>query len=295
LRNASHFIGACFSLAVKNIHLKRSWLIAGLGGLLLLVIGFIPLMLAVGLIGLSPIGLIAIGLFSTLLAFLLLAWGQITALVTSKAFAEAIQNIDGSESASESSFDVIVNHGFDAFLLAVMLPGIFILKKFRQLFKRESGAQFDWLNARYLVIPVISLEDLKLAKALERIKQIIAENLLRFRENLVPITSIAHILQWFLMLSGIVLGFVIGIKIADPLTANPWQRVLGAGLGLLTTGILSNLGIVFSNFIKACYATALYQWVRNVELARETGESGKAAPPEILRKILGMQTSQNKE
>jgi hypothetical protein len=87
----------------------------------------------------------------------------------------------------------------------------------------------------------------------------------------------------------------VGLKIADPAVVGPWQRVLAAGIAMLIAWLPTIIGIMFSTFARSCYATALYQWVRNVAAARESGDTTKAQPPAILAQVLGMTNQPQKD
>jgi hypothetical protein len=147
--------------------------------------------------------------------------------------------------------------------------------------------QTDWFPARTLALPVTALEDLHLKDTLARLRQIVHENLLRFRTNLIPVHPVAAVVQILLTAGGIVLAFVIGTRIADPQTAGAWQRVLAAGIGMLIAWFPTMIGILFGSFTRICYATALYEWTQNVAAARESGQAAKAQPPAILSQALG--------
>ena len=291
---AFRFIEACFSLAFKDTRLQKTWLLSGLGGLILFILGAIPLMLTAGLIGLNPVGLILLGLLSILIAFGLLVWVNLVGLQVSQAFAAVIRGADESLPPVESHEDVLITHGLDGLLFILAEPGLTLLRLFQQLFKKNQTDQPDWFDAHYLTIPVISLEGRNLTQTVARIKQIIGDNLLRFQADLIQVKTVARIVQWGMMVGGILLGFVIGFKIADPWAGGAWRRAWAAAAGLLVAGLPAFLGAFFHAFTVTCYHTALYQWVINVESALELGET-KAAPPEILRQVMGKNPSTKEE
>ncbi|MBG0788595.1 MAG: hypothetical protein H0S79_26195, partial [Anaerolineaceae bacterium] len=144
-----------------------------------------------------------------------------------------------------------------------------------------------WLEARTLALPVTAVEGTSFTGTLERLRQIVNENLMRFREDLIAVRFAAGLVEFLLIAAGIVLGFVVGLKISDPAAADPWQRILAAGIAMLIAWAFSIIGIMFSSFTRACYATALYQWANNVAEARASDDAGKAQPPAILAKVLG--------
>lgn len=294
LQYAFRFIRASLSLAIENTRLLKPWLHLSLGSMALIIIWFFPLALVVGLIGLRPVSMILVGLICIFVFFSLLVWGEITALQTSQTFSKLIQGND-QFSVPESPGQVMASHWFDVFLYVLIFPGEKILHIVRYLFKKDTNNLPVWINVHYLIVPVISLEDLDLAQAVVRVRQIIRDNLLRFNADLVRVRLIARIVQWFLLVCGVYLGFVAAVNIANPATAGLWRRIFGLAVGLVLGGVPTIIGILFSTFTRACYYTSLYQWVRNVETARRTGNAGTASPPAILRQVLGKSSSSKKE
>ena len=293
LKYAVRFISASFSLAIKNAQLRKPWVRLSLGNLLLMVLWLIPLALVVGWIGLEPVGLILIGLISILLMVSLFAWGEITALQTSQIFAAFLQ--EEAVPAPDSKMPVMPDRYGDIVILVLSLPGLQFIQGFRALFKNNENTLSAWFNARALVLPVIALENLSLAWALDRVNQIVRDRLLRFRSTHIGVRRFANVVQWILVLSGAVLGYLAAINLADPITAGSWQRILGTAVGVFVGGIPVTLGILFSTFARTCYHTALYQWVRNVETAHQQGDAGQASVPPILRQVLGKYSSSKKE
>jgi len=283
LKHGFRFIGASLRLAFKHSQLRKSWLYLGIGSLLLIILWFIPLALVVLLIGLTPLGLVLISALSIFLVFSLLIWGEITTLQLSPVAAILLQ-----ESSLERSLPLkpIQMHWGDIALWMLTKPGFILLTAFRRLLRHEAQTT-RWYETRGLVTSVICLEDRKLVGAVERVEQILNDNLLRFRPALVRVHLIARIVQWMMLGGGIALGTFVAVSLADPTSASPWQQALGMGVGLLPAWLLTMIGGLFSTFTRTCYQTSLYIWVRNVELARKKNDPDKAAPPEILRNVLG--------
>lgn len=291
LKYAFRFISASFSLAVNNPRLQRSWLYLGVGSLLVLIIWFLPLSLIVYSLGLQPVGMVLVGLICTFALISLLVLAKIFALYTCRTF---VTN-GGDQEEHRAKLSLLPEHWVDAALFALSLPGRQLRQAFQRIISHEKTDPSPWLDAYYLILPVICLEDLSLLQAVERVNQIMGDHLLRFRADLVRVRLVADVVQWVLMLGGITLGFIVSISLVDPTTAGNGPRVLGAGIGMFIAWLPAMIGLLFSTYTRTVYTTALYQWVRNVEAARQTQERGKAYPPEILRLVLGKYSSRNKE
>jgi hypothetical protein len=127
------------------------------------------------------------------------------------------------------------------------------------------------------------------------VKQILTDHLLRFRPELVGVALIARLGQWGLIISGVVLGFWVTLILGDPWMAGLRRSTLNVAIGLTVGGVPLLMGMFFSSFIRSAYHTALYQWVRNVEAARQTGDTSQASAPMILQQVLVHHSSSKKE
>ncbi|MFU8825982.1 MAG: hypothetical protein ACNA70_00660 [Brevefilum sp.] len=293
LRYALRFISACFSRAMKFPRLRKPWLRLWMGGVALLVLWLIPMGVVMVLLGIRPFGMFLLGLFTILLLFCLLAWGELLAVETCLAFDDLIwieQQLPGS-SQERREFA----HWQDVLLWVLILPGLEIIRLFNLAFRPAHTAQSDWLTASYLMLPAIALEDFRLKQAIERVQQLERDHLLRFQPGLVGIRPLAGVVQWGLILGGGALGLWAGLKIADPVTASLLMRLLALFVGVMLAGVLAVLGIHFSSFYRACYYTTLYQWVLNVENARMTGDASVSSPPVILSQVMNIKNSSKKE
>ncbi len=295
IRNAFRFIGASFSLALKHIKLQEPWFILGLGSLVILFFWFLPIAAVAGWVGLGPWGLALIGLLSIFALVDLICWGEISSLHTARIFF-AVDT--GASLDSMPTFKFLVTHTLDIVTLVLTLPVMLLVEGIKSLFpsgKASLDEKNIWLPAYTLAIPLIAIEDLPLKAALDQLRQIIKANLLRFRVDLIRVRLIAAIVEVLLIIIGVILAFVVGLKIANPQAAGSWQRILAAGIGMLIAWLPTLIGIIFSTYTRTCYATTLYQWVQNVASALQSGETAKAQPPAILRQVLGTVRSSKKE
>jgi len=294
IKNGFRFISASLALALKKVKLQEPWFALGLGSLVILFFWFLPIGVVVGLIGLTPLGLILIGALALLALVDLLIWGDITSLLTCRTFA----SLESEEPAENpSNFKFLISHTGAVILLALTVPLLSLGRTLKNLFAKPDSAQDDknrWLEAQTLALPVIAVEGTSFQKTLDRLRQIVKDNLLRFRESLIGVRLVAGLIEALLIVGGIALGFVIGLKITEPTSGDPWARVLAAGIAMLVASVPAIIGIMFSTFSRACYATALYQWVCNVAEARASNDTTKARPPMILANVLGT-TSQGKK
>lgn len=297
MRNLNYgfrFIGACFSLIKENPRLLLPWLYLIAGNLVLLIMWFMPLALAAVWLISSPVGFALLGVISVIGTASIIAWGEVPALYTCQiAFTAPEESVISEEKTSRSQRTI--NLWKNGLLLALARPGWAVIFWLYQLFNPKNHRRLAWLDARCLLHPVISLEGKSLNQAVDRVDQILSDNLLRFRPNLVKVDWIADFIHGFLVIIGLTAGFLIGFMVANPFTAGSLRRILGAAIGSCVAVLLITLGGIFSSFTRACYATTVYQWVRNIETVRQTDQAEKALTPAILKKVLEKHPSVKRE
>jgi hypothetical protein len=293
LNYAFRFIKACFPLAVKHSRLLKPWVNLWMGGISLLILWLIPLGAVITLLDLTPLGMVLIGLISILQLYTLLVWGEVTALETSRAF-DAITRGDFILSEATGITPEFA-HWKDIALWTLMLPGIELIRFFNPVFRPGKAVKHDWLGGSYVMLPVIALEDLILAEAVNRIKQLDRDRLLGFHPELIGISPLVGILQWLLILAGGIAGFWVGLLMADPVTAGVLSRLLAIAIGSLLAGSLALIGISFSSFNRACYYTTLYQRALNVEIARSSGVTNRGLAPALLSQVMRKTKPSKKE
>jgi len=293
LKYAFRFIGRSFQLAKENEALQKPWMVQSLGHFILLILWFLPLALVIGLIGFKPVGLILIGVIVVLLVISWWVWGEITASGFCQLFDALI--VDGNLTPENSNQKLFQDDWVDIFLFTLLLPGALLLVTIKRWFSKKISKQPGWIEQHPLIQPVIVLEDLDLKGAATRVEEMVEGHLLRFQVGLMRVNLVARIVEWLMLVLGFVGGIWVSTLIADPMTAGPWELLLGVGSGLLVAGVFGLFGFGFSAFTRACYHTTLYRWVRNVEAAKRSGDSHKARPPAILAQVLTGPIASNKE
>lgn len=288
LRYAFRFIEASFVKLFSDSRQQKNWLSFFVGGLILCALFLLPLALIIRYIGLSPLGLVLIGLIAGCIFLGLALWGKVQALITCQIFYQAIQDGDD-QTGLELPDRVRQRHWKDVLWWFFSKPWLQMAFWRERFFQGQVKAQALWLDAYHLITPIIALEDLNFSQAVQRAKEIQEERLLRFRSDLMAVRLVGALVQWVLIISGAVVGLLVAFNIAYATTTGFRRRLLGMGVGMVIVGAATLIGMAFKNFAEACYHTALYQWACNVASARQAGERGLALAPEILRRVFGRQ------
>ena len=284
LKYAFRFISASFCLSKNDKGQRRNWLSFLVGSVIIFAFWLLALVTVIYFIKLEPLNLILIGLIAFFLILSWLVWGKINALRTCAIFAKQIKE---DEIAAEdiSQTKKTKGHWGDACLLALSMPGLKIVAWFRRIFKKGANDKYLLLDAFHLLLPVIKLENLNLGQAVLRVKDMVQEKLLRFRSDLVRVRLLGAVVQWSLIILGLIISILINLRFADPITASLRRRLFFLGVGMAAGAVPATLGIFFNAFSQACFHTALYDWVRNIETARKTGAKDKASAPTILQQV----------
>ncbi|MFN2302481.1 MAG: hypothetical protein ACK2TV_01995 [Anaerolineales bacterium] len=281
---AFRFIAATFSLSKNDKELRRNWLTFILGSVIIFIFWLLALVAVIYFIKLKLLNSMLVGLIAFLVILSWLVWGKINALRTCAVFTNLIQERQ-MDTETETQAKRAKGHWFDAVLFALSMPGLKIIAWFRQILKKDDDKEALLLDAYHLILPVIELENLNLSQATARVKEMVQEKSLRFRSDLVRIRLLGGLLQWFLILVGILISILINLRFADPITASLRRRLFFLGVGMASGAVPATLGILFNDFTRACYHTTLYQWVRNIETARKTGAKDQASAPNILQQV----------
>jgi len=240
----------------------------------------------VSLIGLIPVGLFLMGLLIMIGLVSLLVWGNIISNEISKTFDILTQESDLFYDFEEQNH-WLTKRAFESALFFLALPGMHLLAGIKRMFRSPVSQDIRWVEGSYLALPVMANEQLSLDETIQRVKQLMAQNRARFQPGLIPVEWIGQIIQWVLIVLGLVIGFIVGKNISDPLDASFLMLVLAMLIGSLIAAAFMVIGIHFKSFTRTCYHTALYRWVRNVESASLSANPEQAKPPTILRQILG--------
>lgn len=126
-----------------------------------------------------------------------------------------------------------------------------------------------WTEATYLVLPAMVIEDIPLKGGLKRATQIVKENLLLVGVSTVGVGFATGLIGFFLSATGIVLGLGVGFGIVSVLGSASQVVALIAGItiGGLIALMFILIAVVIGNYTTTAYHTCLYLWARDVEKA----------------------------
>lgn len=143
-----------------------------------------------------------------------------------------------------------------------------------------------WTEASYLILPAMMIEDANLPTGIKRATQIARGNLLLVGVSTVGVRWITGFISFMLGAIGLVIGLVLGYGIVSVSNASTAGLVIGIGLGGLIFLIFALVASVISSYTMTAYNTCLFLWARDVEKAQEQGRAIQVAAPAPLAAAL---------
>jgi membrane-anchored glycerophosphoryl diester phosphodiesterase (GDPDase) len=289
------FLKQAWGMAFKDKDLLKPSLYALIAGMIVSVVGIIPIAGAAFLFGDSQIGQIILAVMGAIMIFVQFVVTYVFSAMTVYLIYGYLAEGDG---RMDKAWAVVRRDFFDILTLAAASTVVNVLKNAANRNKRGGvtasvvrGAanllQALWTEASYLILPAMVIDDLNLKNGMQRILNITKQNLL-----LIGISTVG--VRWVTGLIGFVFGFG-GFLIA---------LAIGGGALYLSGGInfVSGLAIVVALFIffglvmiasvinsytATAYHTCLYLWAREVEKSQAVGSSMPVRAPAPLAAVLG--------
>jgi len=292
------FLKQAWQMAFKDKDLLKPSIYALIAGMIVSVIGIIPIVGAVFLFGNSQFGNVIVFGLGAIMIFVQFIVSYIFSAMTVYLIYGYLAEGDG---RMDKAWDIVRRDFFDILTLAAASTAVNLLRNAAQRNRRGGIAaslargatnllQVLWTEASYLILPSMVIDDLNLKDGMQRVLNITRENLL-----LIGISTVG--VRWVTGLIGFVLGFV-GFLIA---------LAIGGGAVYLTgqVNVLSILAIavaafiffgfvmlssVISSYTTTAYHTCLYIWAREVEKVQVTaGQPVRVPAPAPLAAVLDVQ------
>ncbi len=143
-----------------------------------------------------------------------------------------------------------------------------------------------WTEAAFLILPAMVIEDINLRGGIRRATQIIKDNLLLVGISTVGVKTITGLVGFLLGVVGVGFGFGVGMGIVSASQGSVAGLITGVTLGILVATPFILLATVITTYTATAYHTCLYLWARDVEKARQAGQTGAVNAPSPLAAVL---------
>lgn len=283
-------------MAFKDTDLIKPSIYALIVGLIVSVIGMIPIALAAFILGTE--GIFAQAVLFVLGAILVFAQFVVSYIFSAMTVYLIYGYLSEGDGRMDKAWEIVKRDFIDILTLAAVSTVVNLLKQTAQK-NRKGGIvaglaraatralEALWTEAALLVLPAMVIDDLNLKDGLARIVQITKDNLLLVGISAVGVNWVTGLIGFVLGLIGAVIGFGVGYGVVLASGSATAGIVIGIVLGALIFFAFVTVASVISTYTGTAYHTCLYIWARETEKARAEGQTSPVAAPAPLAAVLG--------
>ena len=289
-----NFLKQAWGMAFKDRDLLKPSVYALIVGMIISIVGIIPIIITAMAFGDSQFGRILMGVLSAILMFV-----QFT--VTYVFSAMTIRLIYGYLTTGDARMDeawaIVRRDFFDILTLAAVSTIVGVLRNMANNNRKNNvlgsilrtamrAVEALWTEAALLVLPAMVIDDLNLKNGLARIVKITKENFLLIGISFVGVRWVTGLIGFAAVVVGLILAFAIGGGIAYVAGGSTAILIIGITIGGLIFFTFVMVSSLFSSYTSTAYHTCLYIWARDVEKATVEGRSTQVAAPAPLAAAL---------
>ena len=288
------FLKQAWQMAFKDRDLLKPSIYALIVGMLVSVLGIIPILGAVFLFGDSRFGNIILFVMGAALVFVQFIVTYVFSAMTVYLIYGYLSEGDG---RLDKAWGIVRRDLFDILTLAAASTAVNLIKNAANRNRRggiganivRSAAGFFetlWTEAAALVLPAMVIDDLNLKDGLARVWKITKENLLLIGISTVGVRFVTGLIGFVLGAGGFVIAFAIGggaTYLAGGLSA---VSLIAIAVGALIFFAFVMVASVIGSYTSTAYHTCLYIWARDVEKAQAAGQPIQVAAPAPLAAAL---------
>ncbi len=285
------FLTQSWKMAMADRDLIKPSIYALLVGLVVSIIGTIPIGLAAFILGTDgSFAQLILGIMGAILLFVQYAVTYIFSAMTIYLIYGYISEGDGK---MEKAWQIVQRDWLDILSLAAASTLVNVIKNIikgnsrqRNPIREAIAGLIDslWTEATFLVLPIMVIEDVNLKDGLKRATYLVKNNLLLIGVSMVGVNWITGLIGFVLGLGGILLGLGIAYPIISLAGENLPLIVFAVILGVFIASIFIMIANIISSYTSIAYHTCLYLWARDVERA---GTNANIPAPAPLAAVLG--------
>ena len=289
------FLQQAWSMAFKDKDLLKPSLYALVVGMIVSVIGIIPILIVAFIAGGSEIGNVVMGAFGALLMFVQFVVSYVFSGMTVYLIYGYLTKGDG---RMEEAWAIVRRDFFDILTLAAVSTAVGLLKNAAQR-NRKGGVTASlaraatglletlWTEAAYLILPAMIIDNLNLKDGVTRVGRIVKENLLLVGISTIGVRWVTGLIGFVFGVIGFAIAFAVGGGLAYVSGGNTAVSIVGIAIGALIFFTFVMVASLFSSYTSTAYHTCLYMWARDVEKATAEGSSVPVMAPAPLAAVLG--------
>ena len=288
------FLKQAWSMAFKDKDLLKPSVYALIVGMIVSIIGIIPIAGAAFLIGNSQFGNIILFVLGGFLVFIQFMVTYIFSGMTAYLIFGYLSEGDG---RLDKAWAIIRRDFFDLFTLAAASTLVNMLKSAANR-NRNRGVVANmartatsllevlWTEAAYLILPAMVIDDLNLKDGMQRVWKITKENLLLIGISTVGVRLVTGLIGFGFGVIGFGIAFLIGGGLSFVSGGDTTLSIAGIVIGALIFFTFVMVASVFNSYTSTAYHTCLYIWAREVEQAKAKGSTMQVTAPAPLAAAL---------
>lgn len=275
------FLKQAWGMAFKDKDLLKPSVYALIVGLIVSMIGIIPIILAAIAFGGSDIGNIILGIMGAILMFVQFVVTYVFSAMTIHLIYGYLTKGDGRMS---EAWAIVRRDFFDILTLAAVSTIVGVLRNIANNNRKNNvlgnilrtamrAVEALWTEAALLVLPAMVIDDLNLKDGLARIVKITKEHLLLIGISFVGVRWVTGLIGFVFGVVGFIIAIAIGGGLAYLSGGETVVSIIGIAIGAVIFFTFVMVASVFSSYTNTAYHACLYIWARDVETATAEGRS----------------------
>jgi membrane-anchored glycerophosphoryl diester phosphodiesterase (GDPDase) len=288
------FLKQAWSMAFKDKDLLKPSIYALVFGMVISVIGIIPLIGAYFILGDSQIGNIVLFVMGGILVFVQFVVSYMFSGMTIYLIYGYLSEGDG---RMDKAWAVVRRDFFDILTLAAASTAVNLLRSLANRSRNRgivgniarsatSLLEVLWTEAAFLILPAMVIDDLSLKEGMQRVWKITKENLILIGISTVGVRWVTGLIGFIIGVVGFAIAFAIGGGLTYVSGGNTTISIAGIAVGALVFFAFVMVASVISSYTSTAYHTCLYIWAREVEKAKAQGSTVQVAAPAPLAAAL---------
>jgi hypothetical protein len=288
------FLKQAWEMAFKDKDLLKPSIYALVAGLIVSVIGIIPLAIGYFIFGTEGVGGFIMFIMGGILVFAQFVVAYVFSGMTVYLIYGYLTEGDG---RMDKAWEIVRRDFFDILTLAAVSTVVNMLKTAAQRNRKNSVVaslarsatgllETLWTEAALLILPAMIIDDLNLKDGMQRVWKITKENLLLVGISTVGVRWVTGLISFIFGAIGFVIAFAIGGGAAYVSGGSTAVSIVGVVIGALIFFAFVMVASVFSSYTNTAYHTCLYIWAREVETAKAQGSSVPVRAPAPLAAAL---------
>jgi hypothetical protein len=288
------FLKQAWSMAFKDKDLLKPSVYALIVGMIVSVIGIIPLAIGYFILGDQGVGGFVMFILGGILVFVQFVVAYVFSGMTVYLIYGYLTEGDG---RMDKAWAIVRRDFFDILTLAAASTAVNMLKTAAQRNRKNSVVsslarsatgllETLWTEAAFLILPAMIIDDLNLKDGMQRVLKITKENLLLVGISTVGVRWVTGLISFVVGVIGFVIAFAIGGGVAYVSGGSTAISIVGVVIGALIFFAFVMVASLFSSYTNTAYHTCLYIWAREVETAKEHGSSVPVMAPAPLAAAL---------